>query len=203
MLFLNVPYAYKDTVKALGARWNPDAKKWFVPKRTEYSKFLKWFPDSYGLIVCDHIYIVEGKTECFKCGNSTRVVAFGVDYYCSYEKSEDFYSFSHDTDEIHLAITLENLPVNVIQYLCQHYNYKMRTSKTTGITKLNYCCDHCDVLQGDFFLKEPSSPFFILSSEQACALKLYKIKLSEDFFTNDSLGYSSTDHLIKLYGKFQ
>ena len=42
MLILNVPFNEKDEVKKLGARWNPDIKKWYIHKREDYYKFAKW-----------------------------------------------------------------------------------------------------------------------------------------------------------------
>ena len=39
MLILNVPFNEKDEVKKLGARWNPDIKKWYIHKREDYYKF--------------------------------------------------------------------------------------------------------------------------------------------------------------------
>lgn len=36
---LEVPYAEKDTVNALGAKWDSDAKKWFVPPWMDLAPF--------------------------------------------------------------------------------------------------------------------------------------------------------------------
>ena len=36
-VLLNVPYAEKDQAKALGAWWNNDLKKWYVPSEKNYS----------------------------------------------------------------------------------------------------------------------------------------------------------------------
>ena len=44
-IVLNVPYAEKEEAKILGARWDPDLKKWFVPKGVEPKPFAKWFLD--------------------------------------------------------------------------------------------------------------------------------------------------------------
>ncbi len=41
-LLIDVPFAEKDAAKALGARWNPDAKKWYIPEGVEKEKFAKW-----------------------------------------------------------------------------------------------------------------------------------------------------------------
>ncbi len=42
--FINVPYTEKDAVKALGARWNKNLKKWYVPDGTPVDAFEKWEP---------------------------------------------------------------------------------------------------------------------------------------------------------------
>jgi hypothetical protein len=41
-IYLNVPYAEKDAVKALGAKWDPFNKKWYVPAGVDISQFQKW-----------------------------------------------------------------------------------------------------------------------------------------------------------------
>ncbi len=42
MLFLTVPYAEKDEAKALGARWNPTKRRWYVPDGVATAAFEKW-----------------------------------------------------------------------------------------------------------------------------------------------------------------
>jgi hypothetical protein len=44
MIFLNVPYAEKDEARALGARWNPGKKRWYVPNGVALDTFAKWMP---------------------------------------------------------------------------------------------------------------------------------------------------------------
>ncbi|MGR8931384.1 MAG: DUF5710 domain-containing protein [Gammaproteobacteria bacterium] len=41
-LYLNVPYAQKDEAKGLGARWDPAAKKWYIPAGKDIAAFAKW-----------------------------------------------------------------------------------------------------------------------------------------------------------------
>jgi hypothetical protein len=43
--YLNVPYAQKDNVKSLGARWDPANKKWYVPDNIDVTLFAKWQAD--------------------------------------------------------------------------------------------------------------------------------------------------------------
>jgi len=48
MNFLNVPYAEKDEARALGARWNPGRKKWYVPSGVPLEPFEKWLDKDSG-----------------------------------------------------------------------------------------------------------------------------------------------------------
>lgn len=43
--YLNVPYAQKDAAKALGARWDPANKKWYVPVGKDLAAFAQWRMD--------------------------------------------------------------------------------------------------------------------------------------------------------------
>lgn len=42
IVWLNVPFAEKDQAKALGARWNPARKKWYVKDLADLSPFEAW-----------------------------------------------------------------------------------------------------------------------------------------------------------------
>lgn len=43
-VFLNVGMIEKDQAKALGAQWNVEQKKWFVPAGVDVSLFQRWLP---------------------------------------------------------------------------------------------------------------------------------------------------------------
>jgi len=43
--YLNVAYAEKDAVKALGGRWDPAKKKWYVPANMDLTPFVKWMAE--------------------------------------------------------------------------------------------------------------------------------------------------------------
>lgn len=42
---LDVPFAEKDEAKALGAKWDPDLRKWFVPEGIDLEDFTNWIPE--------------------------------------------------------------------------------------------------------------------------------------------------------------
>lgn len=42
--YLNCPYDEKDECKALGGRWDNDARKWYVPSDVDKDMFKEWWP---------------------------------------------------------------------------------------------------------------------------------------------------------------
>jgi hypothetical protein len=42
---LVTPFAEKDAVKALGARWDPAKKVWYIRDVTDLTPFARWIPD--------------------------------------------------------------------------------------------------------------------------------------------------------------
>lgn len=41
---LTCPFTEKDTAKALGARWDPARKTWFIENMEDLTPFLRWIP---------------------------------------------------------------------------------------------------------------------------------------------------------------
>ena len=46
-IYLNTPFADKDTVKKLGARWDGDNRGWWITKNGDLNAFKKWLPRMY------------------------------------------------------------------------------------------------------------------------------------------------------------
>jgi len=42
--FLNVPFADKDKVKSLGAKWSPGHKSWYIEDLEDVEPFMPWMP---------------------------------------------------------------------------------------------------------------------------------------------------------------
>ena len=42
--YINCPYDEKDLAKALGAKWDKDERKWYVPEGVDKNKFKRWGP---------------------------------------------------------------------------------------------------------------------------------------------------------------
>ena len=44
-VYLNCPFEQKDECKSLGGKWDPQVKKWYVPKGLDVSQFSRWFSE--------------------------------------------------------------------------------------------------------------------------------------------------------------
>ena len=217
-LFLNVPYAEKDEAKALGARWNPKVKKWYTDApRKDYIKFAKWIlRDTDDVtIATDHIFIVEGKRSCWKCGEPTRVVGLGVDQMIhifdgdsgpEIELIEDHLA---PGEELHLAWTEceEDIPPTLRKYLKETYSVKTGYSKTIkGMCFANHC-DHYGALQGNYFVfDEVDSPLTLMVegdelAELASKLKIFMIPIEDDLQLDWEVGFGSNDYAYFKYGQ--
>lgn len=47
--YLVTPFADKDRAKALGARWDPARKAWYVENVADLSAFSRWLPGAAGV----------------------------------------------------------------------------------------------------------------------------------------------------------
>ncbi len=206
-LYLNVPYEEKDEAKKLGAKWNPQLKKWYVEKRKDYRKFIKWIlgDKEQVYILCDCFYIVEGIHTCFKCKNPTRVIGYGIKKYFDVCNPEDYgeeEAWNFEDDEIHIASNIHPLPAQLLNYLKEQYGYYESYSKTVNDSYLANHCSSCKVIQGNFYLfGEVDSPFWIDSENQAKKLKLYRVPLKNDVIVTADIGWGSEDWMIETFAQ--
>ena len=202
-LLLNVPYAEKDEAKKLGARWNPDLKKWYVSYKKDYYKFQKWILNSLDstYIICDYLYIIEGIHTCFRCKKQTKVICFGVENFFDVVDSSSYNTknaFDYESGEIHIVSYIEQIPASLLDYLKKRYNYYYDYSKFAEKSYYANHCQNCSVLQGNNYLfSETNTPFFISGSAKASKLTLYRIKLNYDIQADIEIEWGDHDYLIK------
>lgn len=167
IVYLNVPFAEKDEAKASGARWDSSNKKWYYKGNTRYLyKFKKWLPDA-DMLAYNEIYIIKGSRSCYHCHKPTVIVGIGISTHSNiYEESgqyivEDYnlYPTGKD-DEIHLAWfeNEDDVPPYLLDYLKSNFNVKTVFSKTQNENCFANYCEHCNSIQGNYFLFSESSP---------------------------------------------
>lgn len=65
LILLNVPYSEKDEASALGAKWNPDYRKWTISSRNpNLNLFAKWLTSD--IAVVDPVVPLESELELIK-----------------------------------------------------------------------------------------------------------------------------------------
>ena len=78
---LNVPYADKDQAKALGARWEPSRRCWYVPDGLDLQPFRRWIPEQGSSLPGSNLrsaetYVVTAPRRCWSCEQTTTVAGF-------------------------------------------------------------------------------------------------------------------------------
>ena len=209
-IYLNVPYSEKEEAKSLGARWNPTIKKWYINSTTDElpREFLKWECPIEGIpgILKDYIYVIEGQQKCWKCGKQTRVIGLGL--------GENIDILSLDEDEIdelppefvkkHINFTLyraihlawiekeEYIPPKLLKYLKKEYSVKTVYSKTLGEKSFSNLCEHCGMLQGNYFVfHEMESPLTISAHGEDA-------RIDNEILNSDRQGYDKTHFSLYL-----
>ncbi len=205
-LLIDIPYCDKDEAKLLGAKWNPELKKWFIKNKSDYPKFSKWIVkgEGYTTILCDYFYIVLGVRKCFKCHKLTNVMCFAVKNFLLMGKSQNEFDFPYEYfhNDVHISPIIKSLPEGFLGFLNDKYKFYFDFSKTTGDSYFANHCDHCGMIQGNYYLfEEPDSPFYVDSVECASELNLFKIKLKYDLICDLDFSIGSDDYLIEKYAK--
>lgn len=203
-LYLNVPYKEKEEAKALGARWDPEKKKWYITYKKNYHLFKKWFSSpNTNLIIYDHLYIAVTNKECFKCKQLTPVISLASDTIVEIQEDEEIRTEVWD-DAIHFIFDFDNPPKILKKYLKEKYNFYYGYSKFTDSYYYGNHCSNCGVLQGNFYLhEEVDSPFFIHDIEDAKKITLLKFKLDNDLELCSAFSWSSTDYLLERYSNIE
>jgi len=227
-LFLNVPYSEKDEAKALGARWNPKVKKWYINvPQEDYIKFSKWILRNTedAIIATQNLYIVEGARACWKCGKETTVIGLGIgDYIHIYGEPQDPHieivgEGCERGEELHLAWTEneEDIPPKLLRYLKSNYSVKTSYSNTTKSNCFaNHCC-HCGAMQGNWFLfSEMDSPLTSEAFGDELVNRMKKLVVKEipiqddlqinwdvSFCTNDFAYLDSNDYAYFKYATIE
>lgn len=181
---LKVPYLEKDEAKALGARWDPTRRCWYVPPGLDTTPFQRWIPPSDPRVNlrASEAYVVTARRRCWRCGEPTLVVGFllapGFEDLHVWDddgqgetrewRSYDGWGFAHYLD--HLPDTI----ARQAQALAPRYRHAY--SKTTDSRYWANHCEACGVLQGDFHLfEEPGEPFMPLDGDDIAGHKARRL----------------------------
>lgn len=166
---LSVPFHQKDQAKALGAKWNPQEKYWFITEKEDASLFTEWLPNKNHTINLrvDHYYIAQSFRDCWKCGYKSQVYAIIL------PKTPP-----HSREYAKILYYLQHLGESTqkrFEALTPHYFYDY--SNTISSSYWMNHCQQCKVRFGDFeTIEEFTSPFRPMSVDEAKNITLNYIK---------------------------
>lgn len=151
-LYLDVPYREKDQAKAVGARWDPERRQWWVnPHRVSSKDVARWVKASAVVVGPD---VADGPTvrvrllglgqSCWRCKRATTALVGLLPV-----RSSNVDNMLACMDERVLSLAAKVMPENARQS-CQVGKIAARYSKTEGRRYLSNGCFHCDALLGRF-----------------------------------------------------
>lgn len=162
---LHVPFEEKDEAKLLGARWDPQARRWYVPAGVSDEPFARWFepgeerapvaPDysNHPLnLAIERPSIAEAAVQCWSCHQDTPVLTVA----------------GREEDGALVSVTgIQAFDSTLRRALSAYPFYRLAYSRTTSAWAFANVCTLCGALQGDFFLhSEPDGPFFALHNAE-------------------------------------
>jgi hypothetical protein len=136
------------------------------------------------------LYLVSARMDCWKCGEEMSVIAL----------------IAPHVDGAHGEITslsnIASLPDDILHYIQKYFpSFASNYSKTAGFEYFANTCSGCGMITGDHFLhSEPDSPFFPMSEEEATALNVEEIPMSQSIEIDSSYGAGTADMILK-FGK--
>lgn len=86
MIYIDVPYAQKDEAKRLGARWDVEARRWYITENQDALLFSKWFNcavQTKPVVAGDRITLKEFLSSNYGSAISLTfksAMAFGIPY---------------------------------------------------------------------------------------------------------------------------
>jgi len=137
------------------------------------------------LVVRPPLYLIGMKTPCWRCEAKMSVITLLAPHV-------------RDTEnEICLLSNIQKLPDEVLSFIQKKVpTFKLKSSKTAGMSYYANTCPKCRVIFGDFFLQaEPGAPFFPTDEDEAKSLYMKEIPLSKKIEVEASLSMG-VGHLI-------
>lgn len=174
---LRVPYAEKNRVKQLGARWDARAKVWFVPPEADPAPFKAWLPVDPQPNVRGSSFLVATSTRpCWRCRRISQVVGFMLPeghetIYIGDDPGEETWELA---EEPTLVSYVEWLNAPVADRMRREFPlYRLAFSQTTGSHYWMNHCEFCNVAFGDHeTFSEPGQGFLAFSLEDARRIHL-------------------------------
>ncbi len=159
--YLEVPFSEKDEAKNLGARWDAQERKWYVPEHLHADAFSRWLThaEESSQILVAPIWLMRSEENCWKCGHLSAVFCIASQ---GVVDIEDGGPYRVENSGVIFISDLESIDVRIEPLLKTHATrYRPDFSKTQGMRLWMNHCEKCGIKMGDFFMhQEPGGAFF-------------------------------------------
>ena len=203
-LKINVPYSEKDLAKEKGAFWDKDNKTWFVPDYKDINLFSQWIDtDKVSIIAKAPFWIGVTQKTCCKCGSMIDVIAFASNKFWIYEYSDDDEALQewYLQDYFSFFYMPGYIEKEILDIVCSRFpTFKLGFSKTVNGKYWANHCEHCNALQGDFFMhNEPGGEFSPIDMDGYKAITLIEFPCKFDLPITASYSWASNEKDILRY----
>ena len=174
---LSVPFEEKGRAKALGARWDPGARIWWISNSINSAPFPHWIPNDPGTPVLfpaqrtlcfddlDDVLRYPALTVyfapdiCWRCRHKSWVLALNC-----HDHNDQESPYPTTLDQV---LWPETIPALLAAYCTLNISpigtLKPRFSNTLKAEYFSQGCAHCDALFGDYFLLHDFWPQLYIS----------------------------------------
>ncbi len=203
-LKINVPYSEKDLAKEKGAFWDKDNKTWFVPDYKDINLFSQWIDtDKVSIIAKAPFWIGVTQKTCWKCGSMIDVIAFASNKFWIYEYSDDDEALQewYLQDYFSFFYMPGYIEKEILDIVCSRFpTFKLGFSKTVNGKYWANHCEHCNALQGDFFMHdEPGGEFSPIDMDGYKAITLIEFPYKFDLPITASYSWASNEKDVLRY----
>ncbi|WP_163056745.1 DUF5710 domain-containing protein [Acidithiobacillus ferrooxidans] len=149
--FLFVPYREKEQVKALGAKWDRQENKWYIPDGISEEPFTRWLLVNTINVRSKMYCLAKSHEICWKCGHDSPVFSFflPVGEVTNWDEHGEYWN----TFPCAMLCNVRYLPDNITSIIRHALpQYRIDFSKTVGYPYYMNHCVKCGARSGDFFL---------------------------------------------------
>ena len=194
----------QNLAKEKGAFWDKDNKTWFVPDYKDINLFSQWIDtDKVSIIAKAPFWIGVTQKTCWKCGSMIDVIAFASNKFWIYEYSDDDEALQewYLQDYFSFFYMPGYIEKEILDIVCSRFpTFKLGFSKTVNGKYWANHCEHCNALQGDFFMhNEPGGEFSPIDMDGYKAITLIEFPYKFDLPITASYSWASNEKDILRY----
>lgn len=170
-----VPKGCEEKFLAEGGFFNKEQKVFVFPDTEDIETYDHWFPKN-GNILCNYQhYILESKVVCWKCRKPATVIALASQsFHYKIPPTRKGCRWAECDDGIHIFSHIRFIPFHVLNQIQKRYShFKSVYSFTHKYAYFANTCEHCGIIQEDYYLHELPSGVFYADSRYVSRPRVY------------------------------